>query len=51
VLSFFKVRQVSKTGPLSELFIGDMEGKPDPNSINEVSGGIVPLLIKGLTKG
>jgi hypothetical protein len=51
VLSFFKVRQVSKTGPLSELFIGDMENRPDPNSIEVLSGGIVPLLIKGLTKG
>ena len=44
VLSFFKVRQVSKISPLSELFIGDMETRPDPNSVEAFGRG----LIKGL---
>ena len=48
VLSFFKVRQVSKTGPLGELFIGDMEGRPDSDSIDAVSDGIIPLIIRML---
>lgn len=48
VLSFFKTRQVSRTTPLSELFIGDLETRPDPNSIDAVSGGIIPLLIKAI---
>lgn len=47
VLSFFKVRQVSRTTPLSELFIGDMEYKPDPNTLNALAEGIIDSLMKG----
>ena len=48
LLSFFKVRQVSKTGPLSELFIGDMESKPDAEAIEAFSQGLIKGFLKGM---
>jgi hypothetical protein len=48
VCYFTNMKQVDYRTAFSSMSVGEIEAEPDPNSIDAVSSGVIPMLIKVL---